>query len=112
MIIQRCPTVFAVVEVVSPQGELSQYAVDSKMTAPIAPLPLFALMRTFRHVLFEEGLQDLAAIAHQGAQQSFFYCGHFQRTGAGILALDRLQERFGFPVALLLGFLAFFLLSG
>ena len=82
------------------------------MTVPITPLPIFAFMRTFRHVLFKECFQDLAAIAHQSAQQPFFYSRHFQCTGAGILGLDRLQERFGFPVALLLGFLAFFLLPG
>jgi len=82
------------------------------MTVPVVPLPTSAFMRTFRHVLFEEGFQDLGTIAHQGAQQSFFYSRHFQRTGAGILGLDRFQERFGFPVALLLGFLAFFLLAG
>lgn len=82
------------------------------MTLPIVPFPIFALMRALWYMLFEEGLQDLAAIAHQGAQQPFFYSRHFQRTGAGILSLDRLQERFGFLVTLPLGFLAFFLLPG
>ena len=69
-------------------------------------------MRACREVLFEECLKDLAAIAHQGTQQAFFYSRHFQRAAAGILALNGLQERFGLPVAFLLGLPAFFLLRG
>lgn len=80
------------------------------MAPPVMPFSLFALLGTFRDMLFEEDLQDLASITHQGAQETFFYRRHVQHASAGILFLNRLQECFGFEVAFLPRLLAFFLL--
>ena len=82
------------------------------MALPVMPFSLFALLGTFRDMLFEEDLQDLASVAHQSAQKALLYRRHVQHASASILFFDRLQECFGFAVAFLPRFLAFFLLAG
>ena len=82
------------------------------MTLSVVPFSLFALLGTFRDVLSEKHLKDLASIMHQGAQETFLYRRHVQHTGTGILFLNSLQECFGLAVAFLPRFLPFFLLSG
>jgi len=81
------------------------------MALSVMPFSLFPLVGAFRDMLLEEGFQDLAAIAHQGAQKTFFYRCHVQRARAGILTLDHFQERFGLLITIPSRFLAFFLLS-
>jgi len=82
------------------------------MALSVVPFSLFALLGTFRDMLFEEDLKDLASITHQGAQETFFNRGHVQHASTVVLFLDRIQECFGFAVALLPRFLAFFFLPG
>ena len=82
------------------------------MALPVMPLSFFALLGTFRYMLFEKNLQDLAPVAHQSTQKALLYRRHIQHACPGILISDRLQECFALAVAFLLRFLAFFLPAG